>query len=42
MRPRVRQSLLAAFGAGLLAVAFYGYLRPAFIVDVANRLWLCL
>ncbi len=42
MRPLVRQSLVVLLGAGLLAAAFYGYLRPAFIVDLANRVWLCL
>ncbi len=26
----------------LLALIFYSYLRPDFIVDLANRLWLCM
>lgn len=42
MNPLLRRSLLALSGAALLAVAFAGYLRPAFVVDLANRIWLCL
>ncbi len=42
MKPLLRQSLLMLLGAALLALAFYGYLRPAFVVDLANRIWLCL
>ncbi len=41
MRIRLRQPLLALLGAALLALAFAGYLRPAFVIDVANRVWLC-
>jgi hypothetical protein len=41
MRICLRQPLLALLGAALLALAFAGYLRPAFVIDVANRVWLC-
>ena len=33
--------LLLALAAGVLGVAFAGYLRPAFIVDLANRFVMC-
>lgn len=42
MNPRLRKPLLMTLGASLLALAFAGYLRPAFVVDLANRVWLCL
>ena len=32
----------ALLAAGVLAIAFNAYLRPDFIVDIANRLLLCL
>lgn len=41
MRARLKNWLLGiAFGA-TLAVAFLGYLRPAFVLDLANRIILC-
>lgn len=42
MMKTARQSLLALLAAAVLALVFYGYLRPAFVVDLANRLWLCI
>jgi len=39
---RWQRALLMVLGAAILALAFYGYLRPAFILDLANRLILCL
>ena len=33
---------LALLAAVMLAVAFNAYLQPAFIIDIANRLLLCL
>ncbi|MEY3262970.1 MAG: hypothetical protein RL717_447 [Pseudomonadota bacterium] len=42
MRTRWRQGLLMLAGALVLALAFYGYLQPSFILDLANRLILCL
>jgi hypothetical protein len=42
MRPRLQRFLLgAAFGA-LLAFVFISYLRPDFVLDLANRIVLCL
>lgn len=42
MAARIRKSVLLLLAAAVLAWAFYGYLRPAFILDLANRLILCL
>lgn len=42
MRTYLRKGLLMLTGAGVLALAFYGYLQPSFILDLANRLILCL
>jgi hypothetical protein len=42
MRIPLRHIMLALLGAACLAVAFYGYLQPSFILDLANRLILCL
>lgn len=41
MRKRVVQLLLGAIGAAVLALAFVAYLRPSFVVDLANRIVLC-
>lgn len=32
---------LLTLGAIVLALVFAAYLRPGFVLDVANRLWLC-
>ena len=29
-------------GAALLAVVFLAYLRPDFMLDLANRFWMCM
>ncbi len=42
MYVRLRNLILMLLLAALLVLAFYGYLRPAFILDLANRLILCL
>lgn len=34
--------LLAAISIAVLALVFLAYLQPAFILDLANRLFLCL
>jgi len=34
--------LWRVIGAVLLAVIFMAYLRPDFMFDLANRLWLCM
>jgi len=41
MRARFKRLLLGVALAAVLALAFVGYLRPAFIVDLANRIILC-
>lgn len=41
MRPRLKQFLLGIALAAVLALAFIGYLRPSFIIDLANRFILC-
>lgn len=38
---RVLRALLWVAGAAVLAIAFAGYLQPSFIVDLANRIYLC-
>ncbi|MBB5393854.1 MULTISPECIES: hypothetical protein [unclassified Herbaspirillum] len=38
---RWRRLSLALAGAGVLAAIFLAYLQPAFIVDLANRIYLC-
>lgn len=42
MRARLRNTVLSLLAAACLALAFYGYLQPSFILDLANRLILCL
>lgn len=41
MRDRIKRLLLLAALIAVLALAFAGYLRPAFVVDLANRIVLC-
>jgi len=41
-RTGLRNGLLMLTAAAVLAMAFYGYLQPSFILDLANRLILCL
>jgi hypothetical protein len=41
MRDRIKRLLLGATFIAALALAFIGYLRPAFVVDLANRIILC-
>jgi hypothetical protein len=41
MHARIGQWLLGIALAAVLAIAFMGYLRPAFVVDLANRIFLC-
>ncbi len=42
MRIPARRSLLMLLALAALALAFAGYLRPGFVIDLANQLWLCL
>ena len=41
MNTRLRSGLLWLILAAIAALAFVSYLRPNFIVTVANQLWLC-
>lgn len=41
MHAKFKQWLLYIAIAALLAAAFLGYMRPAFILDLANRFILC-
>ncbi|WP_426166048.1 hypothetical protein [Pseudoduganella sp. R-34] len=42
MKQRLIRIGLWALGAAVLALAFMAYLRPAFMLDLANRIYLCL
>lgn len=42
MRLSLRRLLLMLLTLAALALGFAGYLRPGFVVDLANQLWLCL
>lgn len=42
MRISVRRSLWMLLAMAALGSAFAGYLRPGFVIDLANQLWLCL
>ncbi len=35
------RALAALVAAIVLALVFAAYLRPGFVLDMANRLWLC-
>jgi len=35
------RALLLIIGAAVLAAVFLAYLRPAFMLDLANRMFLC-
>lgn len=41
MRNRLLALILGLMLSALVLVAFVGYLRPSFIVSVANQIWLC-
>lgn len=41
MTRRLRVSLVGLVLVAIVALAFMSYLRPAFLVTVANQLWLC-
>lgn len=42
MKHWLLRALLAMVGMALLALFFIAYLQPAFILDLANRLFLCM
>jgi hypothetical protein len=41
MHDHLIRFLLGALLVAVLALAFAGYLRPSFVVDLANRIILC-
>lgn len=41
MAPRLKRLGLWLAAAVVLALCFAGYLRPAFMLDLANRIYLC-
>lgn len=41
MHPLIKRLLLAAAIAAALALGFSAYLRPSFMVDLANQIILC-
>ncbi len=41
-RASALRALLIAIGAAMLAVIFQAYLKPGFVMDIANQLLLCL
>jgi hypothetical protein len=42
MKYQLLRALLLVLGTAVLALTFAAYLQPAFILDLANRLFLCL
>jgi hypothetical protein len=42
MKRRLLRIGLWSLGAAVLALAFLAYLQPAFVLDLANRIYLCL
>lgn len=42
MRSRWTQALLLLLGSVLVGLIFFAYLQPAFMLDLANRLFLCM
>jgi uncharacterized membrane protein YgaE (UPF0421/DUF939 family) len=41
LRSRLQRLLLGTVLAAVLAVAFAAYLQPDFVLDLANRIYLC-
>lgn len=41
MRDQIKRFLFGIALAAVLALGFLAYLRPSFIVDLANRIYLC-
>jgi len=41
LRLRLRPALLGLAASVLAVLGFIGYLRPAFMVSIANQIWLC-
>ncbi|MEK0428823.1 MAG: hypothetical protein RL001_1350 [Pseudomonadota bacterium] len=41
-RLNVLRTVLMMLGAAILAIVFQAYLKPGFIIDIANQFLLCL
>ena len=41
-RLNVLRTVLMMLGAAVLAIVFQAYLKPGFIIDIANQFLLCL
>lgn len=41
MREGLKRLLIGAAAAAVLGLVFVAYLRPSFVVDLANRIVLC-
>ncbi|MFM2186628.1 MAG: hypothetical protein RIR43_1200 [Pseudomonadota bacterium] len=41
MSLRLRSALLGLIAMALAMLAFVAYLRPGFVVALANQIWLC-
>ncbi|MGV8893408.1 MAG: hypothetical protein ACOH2K_10825 [Burkholderiaceae bacterium] len=41
MKQGIKRILIGIAGAALLALIFYAYLQPSFVLDLANRIYLC-
>ena len=41
MAPRLKRVATWLVAAAVLALCFAAYLRPAFMLDLANRIYLC-
>jgi len=41
MKTRLLRATLWVAGAAVLALAFLAYLQPAFMFDLANRIYMC-
>ena len=41
MNARIKTPALALLVCALISVVFLAYLRPGFVLDLANQLWLC-
>ena len=41
MKQGIKRILIGIVGAALLVLIFRAYLQPSFVLDLANRIYLC-
>ncbi|MEO8599027.1 MAG: hypothetical protein ABI656_04270 [bacterium] len=41
MKQGIKRILIGIASAALLSLIFYAYLQPSFVLDLANRIYLC-